>query len=101
MISHLLLSVNKASVACLHPDNQVQGAHQGFGAQHALPGMLLKHAHMARDPLQPRLLLTGVGTAAPWCAASCSMPLITSELGRRERPEETAQAHRSMLLHTD
>ena len=56
-------------------------------------------AHGSEDPLQPRIVFTWVAAAGPWCAASCSMPLITSESGRLERPEETAQAHNSMLLH--
>ena len=42
MTSHLLLSVGKASVACLHPETQpeeqVQGTGQGSGAQTCLPG---------------------------------------------------------------
>lgn len=55
---------------------------------------------MEEDPLKSCVLLTGAGAAGPRCADSCSMPLITSESGRLERPEETAQAHSSMSLQT-
>lgn len=38
MTGGLLLGVNQASVACLHPENQVQGAYQSFGVEHARQG---------------------------------------------------------------
>ena len=38
MTSHLLLNVNKASKADLHPENPVQGADQDFRAQHVRQG---------------------------------------------------------------
>ena len=63
----------------------------------SMPGRASAHGG---DPLKSCVLLTGAGAAGPRCADSCSMPLITSESGRLERPEETAQPHSSMSLQT-